>query len=163
VDRLQLHEESMLQISFRSGSSQSAPRRNRASVLCWLVLLIAFGFGSRRLSGMPDWITLYAGDVAWGAMFFALFCAVRPTLSTARAWLAAVLTTELIEFSELWQTPWLVALRATRAGGFLLGHVFLWSDVACVGLGATLAAGVERAWQTSRRRALKRTLSPAPK
>jgi hypothetical protein len=128
-------------------------RRSRASVFFWLVLLVAVGVGSRRIGGLPQWITLYAGDVAWGAMFFMLFCAVHPTLSTARAWLAAVLTTELIEFSELWRAPWLDALRATRAGGFLLGHVFLWSDVVCVALGATLAAGAERAWQSFRRRA----------
>ena len=124
-----------------------ASRRSFTGVLFWLVSLIAFGVASRRLGGLPEWITLYAGDVAWGAMFFVLFCAVRPTLSTARAWLAAVLMTELIEFSELWHSPWLDALRATRAGGFLLGHVFLWSDVVCVALGATLAAGAERAWR----------------
>jgi len=70
------------------------PSRLRARVFCWLVLLIAVGLGSRRLGELPSWITLYAGDVAWGAMFFVLFCAVRPTLSTARAWLAAVVTTE---------------------------------------------------------------------
>jgi hypothetical protein len=125
-------------------------RRRRISVLFWLILLIAFGVGSRRVGGLPEWITLYAGDVAWGAMFFLLFCWARPTLTTTQAWLAAVLTTELIEFSELWHTPWLDALRATRAGGFLLGHVFLWSDVVCVALGATLAAIAERAWHSLR-------------
>lgn len=99
---------------------------------------------------MPQWITLYAGDVAWGAMFFALFCVAFPTLSTPRAWLASVITTELIEFSELWHAPWLDGLRATRAGGFLLGHVFLWSDVVCVALGASLAAIAERVWRAGR-------------
>jgi hypothetical protein len=118
-----------------------------------LALLIALGLGSRRWDGLPNWVTLYAGDVAWGALFFALFCAVLPTLTTARAWLAAVITTELIEFSELYRTPWLDALRATRAGGLLLGHLFLWSDVVCVALGATLAAGAELAWKNVRRRA----------
>lgn len=117
--------------------------------MLWLALLIAFGLGSRRLSGLPDWITLYAGDVAWGAMFFALFCAARPSLSIASAWLAAVVTTELIEFSELCHSPWVDALRATRVGGLLLGHVFLWSDVFCVALGATLAAAAELAWRNS--------------
>jgi hypothetical protein len=132
-------------------SRQRAPRRSRGNVFFWLVLLIAFGLGSRRLGGVPSWVTLYAGDVAWGAMFFALFCALWPTLITARAWLAAVITTELIEFSELYRAPWLEALRATRGGGLLLGHVFLWSDVVCVALGATLAAGAELAWQSVRR------------
>ena len=129
-------------------SHSRAPRRSRANVFLLLILLIAFGLGSRRLGGSPGWITLYVGDVAWGALFFGLFCAVRPTLSTARAWLAAVITTELIEFSQLYHSPWLDAFRATRAGGLLLGHLFLWSDVVCVALGATLAAAVERAWRS---------------
>ena len=125
-------------------------RRNRSKVFVWLVALVAFGLGSRRLGGLPSWITLYAGDVAWGAFFFALFCAVWPTLTTTKAWLAALITTELIEVSELYRTPWLDTLRATRVGGLLLGHVFLWSDVVCVALGATLAAGAELAWQRTR-------------
>ncbi|HET7539014.1 MAG TPA: DUF2809 domain-containing protein [Polyangiaceae bacterium] len=131
-------------------SPRRAHERSRVSVCFWLLLLIAFGLGSRRLGGLPEWITLYAGDVAWGALFFTLFCLVRPTLSPAGAWVAAVVTTEIIEFSELYHTPWLDALRATRAGGLLLGHLFLWSDVVCVALGATLAAGAELAWQRVR-------------
>jgi hypothetical protein len=55
-------------------------------------------------------------------------------------WLFAVTTTELIELSQLWQAPWLVRIRATRAGGLLLGHEFLVSDMVCVALGASFAA-----------------------
>jgi hypothetical protein len=110
---------------------------------------------------LPSWITLYAGDVAWGALFFALCCAVRPSLTTARAWLVAVMLTELIEFSELWHTPWLDALRATPGGGLLLGHLFLWSDVLCVALGGSLAAGADLAWASIRRRSTTaQTLHP---
>jgi hypothetical protein len=122
------------------------------------VLLIVFGLGSRRMGGLPPWVTLYAGDVAWGALFFALFCLVWPKLGTARAWLAAVLTTEFIELSQLYRSPWLDALRATRGGGLLLGQVFVWSDVVCVALGATLGAGAELAWLSFRRsRSMLRT------
>lgn len=119
--------------------------RSRVSVAWWLLLVIAFGLGSRRLGGLADWVTLYAGDVAYGALFFVLCCAARPMLSTQRAWLSAVVMTELIELSQLYHAPWLDELRATRTGGLLLGHVFLWSDVVCVALGATLAAGVDLA------------------
>jgi uncharacterized protein DUF2809 len=121
-------------------------------VFVGLVALIAFGLGSRRLGGLPGFITLYAGDVAWGALFYLLICAVGPKLSSAFAWLAAVLTTEFIELSQLYHAPWLEGLRATRAGALLLGRVFLWSDVACVALGASLAAGAELAWKGTRRR-----------
>jgi hypothetical protein len=128
-------------------SALAASQRSRVSVSLWLLLLIALGLGSRRVRGLPGWVMLYAGDVAYGALFFALSCVLRPRLTTVRAWLAALMTTELIELSQLYHAPWLDALRATRAGGLLLGHVFLWSDVVCVALGASLAAGAELAWK----------------
>lgn len=85
-------------------------------------------------------VTLYFGDLAWGALFFGIFCMLWPGETTLRLWLLAVLTTELIEFSQLYHSPWLDAFRETRLGGLLLGHAFLWSDVACVAIGASFAA-----------------------
>jgi hypothetical protein len=119
--------------------------RTRLCAVAWLVALVVLGLGSRRLAGAPPWVTLYVGDVAWGAFFFASFRALRPSASTLRVFLAALITTELIELSQLYHAPALDALRATRFGGLLLGRVFLWSDVFSVALGASLGAGVERA------------------
>jgi hypothetical protein len=125
--------------------SERTKPRSRVSLGVWVVVLIVCGLGSRRLGNAPAWVTLYVGDVAWGALFFTLFCVLWPRLSTGAAWLAAVLVTELIEFSELYHSPWLDTFRATRAGGLLLGHAFSWSDVVCVALGASLAALADRA------------------
>jgi hypothetical protein len=89
---------------------------------------------------MPDVVTLYLGDVLWGAFFFHGFRFLWPRASKLRLWCFAVSTTELIELSQLWQTPWLNRIRDTRIGGLLLGHEFLVSDTVCVALGASLAA-----------------------
>jgi hypothetical protein len=89
---------------------------------------------------MPDFCVLYVGDVLWGAMFFVLVGCVRPAATTRRLWLLATAVTELIELSQLYQAPWAQALRATRVGGLLLGHSFLWSDLLCVALGTSAAA-----------------------
>jgi hypothetical protein len=51
-----------------------------------------------------------------------------------------VTVTELIELSQLYRAAWAEELRSTRLGGLLLGHVFSWSDVLCVALGAGLLA-----------------------
>lgn len=83
---------------------------------------------------------LYVGDVLWGALFFGLAAFARPSAATLRLWVAATVTTEVIELSQLYQAPWAQAVRATRVGGLLLGHEFLWSDVVCVAVGTTAAA-----------------------
>ena len=119
-----------------------SPERSR-TLLVALVILVA-GLVSRR-PGLPAFVTLYAGDVLWGAFFFQLFRLGLPGLSCFRAWLCALATTELIEVSQLWQAPGLVSVRATRLGGLLLGHQFLLSDVLCVALGASAAALLRRA------------------
>ena|SRR6187397_719417 len=89
--------------SERVGSAPAQPNANIAAMSSAVIRTWNFDdaiFMIGLCSALSKWvrlgrrITLYAGDVAWGAMFFVLFCAVRPTLSTARAWLAAVVTTE---------------------------------------------------------------------
>jgi len=102
-------------------------------------LLVLLGWVSRR-QAMPAFIVLYAGDVLWGSLFYVLFIWSLPRAASTWVWLMAVLTTELIEFSQRYRAPWIEAIRHTMLGGLLLGHVFLWSDVACVAIGATLAA-----------------------
>jgi len=89
---------------------------------------------------MPGFVVLYAGDVLWGAMFFVLGAALWPRATVLRVWSLTTLLTELIELSQLYQASWAQAVRATRVGGLLLGHVFLWSDVVCVALGTSGAA-----------------------
>ena len=118
------------------------PKTHRSRVklgLCSL-LLVSGGLGSRR-PGLPEFVLDYGGDVLWGALFFVLFAGVWPRARARWLWLAATLTSELCEFSQLYRAPWIEAPRRTRMGGLLLGHVFSWSDVACVALGATLALG----------------------
>jgi Protein of unknown function (DUF2809) len=101
--------------------------------------VIALGLASRR-RGVPGFVQAYAGDVLWGSLFFLLYALSwprKPALALA-AW--AIGTTELIELSELYQGEWALRLRATRVGGLLLGHTFLWTDVLCVFLGGALGA-----------------------
>ena len=114
-------------------------RRNRWMMLGLLLLVVALGLGSRS-RGMPEAIVLYAGDVLWGSMFFVLFGLLLPAGSTLRVWLEATALAELIELSQIYQADWANAVRATRVGGLLLGHAFLWSDVLGIIVGTTFAA-----------------------
>ena len=124
--------------------------RNRWWVAASLALLVLAGVGSRA-PGMPGLVVLYAGDVLWGALFFALGAWLRPAASPHRLWLGSTAVTELIEFSQLYQAPWAQAVRSTRLGGLLLGHAFLWSDVCSVALGTTFALAAELLGPRARR------------
>ena len=116
--------------------------RSRLRLLGLLGLVIALGLGSRRRE-MPDFVVAYLGDVLWGAMFFVLYALLWPHKRTKCVWSAAVVTTECIELSQLYQAPWAVRIRDTRLGGLLFGHGFSWSDVLCVAVGATLSASLD--------------------
>lgn len=113
--------------------------QSRLRTLLVMGVLMAAGLGS-RLPRLPDVVTLYVGDVLWGAFFFHGFRFLWPRASSGRLWCLAVSTTELIELSQLWQAPWFNRIRDTRLGGLLLGHGFLVSDMVSVALGASLAA-----------------------
>jgi len=101
---------------------------------------------------MPQFCLLYVGDVLWGAMFFVLYGYCFRAAGAWRVWGWATATTVTIEASQLWKRPGLTAIRATTAGKLLLGDTFLWSDVACVVLGATFAALIDEAYRRRRER-----------
>jgi uncharacterized protein DUF2809 len=117
-----------------------------------LVVIVGFGVGSRHPKA-PEVVQMYVGDVLWGALFLLMFACVWPRKSSfvLAAW--AIATTELIELSQLYQADWILRVRATRLGGLVLGHTFLWSDVLAVFVGAVLAAFVD---SVLRRAALSR-------
>jgi hypothetical protein len=93
---------------------------------------------------------MYLGDVLWGSLFFLLFALVWPRQGSLRLGAYAVVATEAIELSQLYQADWANQLRSTRLGGLLLGHGFLWSDVLCVFLGAGLASALD-GWRARER------------
>ncbi len=145
------------------GNKGAMPNRNRFRLLATIALVIPLGLGSRH-PDLPVFVQLYAGDVLWGALFFLLYAWLWPNASSRRLGVWAIATTELIEFSELYRGEWVLRLRATRLGGLLLGHTFLWSDVLCVFLGGALAATVDALLiMQSRRQDRKRHIRARPR
>jgi len=126
--------------------------RSRFRLLVAALGTIGMGLGC-RLPLAPELVKLYLGDVLWGVLFFLLFAGVSPRSSSTKLGLLSAVTTEAIELSQLYQADWANRVRDTRLGGLLLGHYFLWSDVLCVGLGASLAAFVDALFRARRRSA----------
>jgi hypothetical protein len=113
--------------------------RSRIGVLGATVVVVGLGLVT-RCAFAPQFVQLYVGDVLWGALFFLLGALVWPGEASLRLGLRAVVSTQLIELSQLYQSDWALRLRAARLGGLLLGHQFSWSDLLCVALGGGLAA-----------------------
>ena len=72
--------------------------------------------------------------------------------------MAALIFSYSIEISQLYQAPWINAVRNTKIGALALGHGFLWSDLICYTVGIALGVLLEVIFQRSG--ATRRKLPP---
>ena len=108
---------------------------------------IALGLASRRCAAvLPEVVGRYAGDALWALMVYLALALLFPRWPPLRTGALALVACFAVEVSQLYHRPWIDAVRATRLGGLVLGHGFLWSDLPCytagvmVGLGLDIAA-----------------------
>ena len=102
-----------------------AHTKKRLQYTSAVIALIALGLLSRRISGIPD----ACGDALWAMMVFCCWRIIlvsRPLKSVA---VVALITSYLVEFSQILSFDWLVRLRSTFLGHMLLGQGFLWIDL----------------------------------
>ena len=95
------------------------------------IALIVLGLLSRRINGIPD----ACGDALWAMMVFCcwrIVLVLRPLKTVA---LVALITSFLVEFSQILSFDWLVRLRSTFLGHMLLGQGFLWIDLLAYTIG----------------------------
>jgi len=118
-------------------------RRPRLRFTAAAVLVVGVGLLSRSplQAHLPPFIAAYAGDTLWGLLIYLLISAACPQRP---AWVraAAALTFAFaIELTQLYQAPWINELRSHRLAALVLGHTFVWTDLACysAGIGAGLA------------------------
>ncbi len=120
------------------------PRRNRLTRLALIALVIALGLGSRRFGrSLPGFVATYSGDTLWALVAFLGIGLLLPRLSTWRVAVLAVSFSVMIEVSQLYHAPWIDSIRRTTLGALVLGHGFLWSDLACYAVGIGLGVLIE--------------------
>lgn len=90
--------------------------RNRFIYLILIILVIILGLGS-RVDFLPRWIHLYIGDVFWSLMVFFIMALIFKRKSSYWVAAAAILLSFLVEFSQLYQEPWINNIRQTTIGG----------------------------------------------
>ncbi|MBC6612209.1 DUF2809 domain-containing protein [Hymenobacter sp. BT507] len=112
-------------------------------VLIFFTLLL--GLASRIYAPwLPSWIAAYAGDTLWALLIFWLLGLLRPTWPSERVAIIALGFAFAIEISQLYQAPWINAIRNTTLGSLVLGHSFLWSDLVCYSVGVLMGYLLEK-------------------
>ncbi len=131
--------------------------RQRVIYFAILLLAILLGLASRRYRELlPLLLGQYGGDVLWAIMLYFLIAMCWPRLSPfRRAWIALGIA-YLVEFSQLYQAPWINRIRKSTFGGLVLGVGFLWSDLVCYAVGVAIGLagdwGIQRMIVVSRSR-----------
>ena len=104
---------------------------NKRTIYFFIILiLILLGLGSRKYpSFLPFFIAEHAGDALWSAMIYFGLKFISPQTKNSVVATLALGFSFAIEFSQLYQTHWIVKLRTTVIGALILGKGFLWIDL----------------------------------
>ncbi|MBB3056666.1 ribosomal maturation YjgA family protein [Mucilaginibacter gotjawali] len=111
--------------------------------LTWFILIIVtiiLGLLSRHIAGIP----LFIGDILWATMIYFGFRFLFITRSVKFIVIASLLFCYAIEFSQLYQAPWINNIRHTVIGGLVLGEVFLWGDLLSYTIGVAIGVLVQK-------------------
>ncbi len=120
--------------------------RSRRTSLCAVLVVIIAGLASRRFPWLlPAALGKYPGDALWALMMFYLWCIAWPSASTLKIAVAALATCYAVEFSQLYQAPWINAVRKTTPGHLILGSGFHAMDLIAYATGVAFGIMLDKA------------------
>ena len=123
-------------------------RRSRWLIAILALLVIAVGLASRRgLVQFPEVLGNYPGDALWAWVVLLCVAWVRPAITRGRLVGVSVVVAFAIEFLQLYQAPWMQALRANKLAYLVLGNGFDPLDLLAYVVGIALGATVDWGWQ----------------
>lgn len=110
---------------------QDSSLRSRFNYALLLITVIILGILSRKTTIIP----LITGDILYAIMMFFLIRFLFIRLNYLKAALISLAICYLIELSQLYHAAWIDRVRNTSLGALVLGHGFLWSDMAAYTIG----------------------------
>ena len=123
-------------------------RRSRWLIAILALLVIAVGLASRRgLVQFPAVLGNYPGDALWAWVVLLCVAWVRPAITRGRLVGVSLVVAFAIEFLQLYQAPWMQALRANKLAYLVLGNGFDPLDLLAYVVGIALGATVDWGWQ----------------
>lgn len=117
----------------------------RVKLFLLILLIIAAGLLSRKVTALPAG----TGDACYAMMMFFMIRFLLLHKTTRFIALLSLAVCFLIECSQLYQAPWIQAVRHTLPGRLILGQGFLWTDLIAYLIGVLLAAFVEKVSKTA--------------
>ena len=121
--------------------------RSRLHLTLLALTVIALGLASRRgYVPFPAALGNYPGDALWAWVVLLCVAWVRPAITRTKlvAWSLGIAFA--IEFLQLYQAPWMQALRANKLVYLVLGNGFDPLDLLAYMVGIALGAVVDWAW-----------------
>ncbi|WP_237732296.1 DUF2809 domain-containing protein [Flavobacterium sp. UGB4466] len=115
-------------------------KKPRIYYLFAFLCVICCGILSRKIAIIP----LYFGDALYAVMMYVL---VRIFFFNQKNFVTAIISLAIcygIEFFQLYQADWIIMLRKTLFGRYVLGQGFLWSDLLAYTLGIVTAFIIEK-------------------
>ena len=110
-------------------------KNNRLNYFTLIILVMILGIVSRKISNIP----LFIGDVLYAVLIYFGFRFLIVKSEKSTSLLFFLLFCFGIEFLQLVQIDWLIAIRKTTLGHYILGQGFLWLDLLCYVIGTLLA------------------------
>ena len=118
--------------------------RNRLIYFALALITMLLGLASRSsLVVLPEFLSVFAGDVLWALMVFWLFRTMQPLALILHSAILALCFTFAIEFTQLYNAPWIDVIRATKLGGLVLGFGFKPSDLLCYSVGEAIGCTLD--------------------
>ncbi|WP_291287590.1 DUF2809 domain-containing protein [Flavobacterium sp.] len=115
-------------------------KKRRIPYLFLFLCVVCCGILSRKIAIIP----LCFGDALYAIMMYVLVRILFFNQKTTIAVLLSLAICYSIEFFQLYQADWIIALRKTLFGRYVLGQGFLWSDLLAYTVGIAIAFIVEK-------------------
>ena len=121
-------------------------KSNRLNYIILILLVLILGILSRKILGIP----LFIGDVLYAVLIYFGFRFLIMDSKKSTSLLLSLLFCFGIEILQLVQIDWLIAIRKTTLGHYILGEGFLWIDLLCYVVGTLMAYYLDKLFLSSR-------------
>ena len=119
---------------------------NRLNYFILILFVLILGILSRKISVIP----LFIGDVLYAVLIYFGLRFLFIHLKTSKTFLLSLLFCFSIEILQLVQMDWLIGLRKTTLGHYILGQGFLWLDLLCYVFGSIVGYFIDKLVLSSR-------------
>ncbi|WP_297868970.1 DUF2809 domain-containing protein [uncultured Flavobacterium sp.] len=121
-------------------------KNERLNYFISILLILILGILSRKISGIP----LFIGDILYAVLIYFGFRFLIMDSKKSTSLLLSLLFCFGIEILQLVQIDWLIAIRKTTLGHYILGEGFLWIDLLCYVVGTLMAYYLDKLFLSSR-------------